>query len=180
MGADKEWTKECPQMVPFPTPRPPHASAGDHFSFSGPPAKPTWASSAISPSKREQNEPTQNMSLWYIYYFELIFCSTGEGLKLSIINSYPFVREMYIRKRLVPGRKLVSERTFSPEWLICLTNNLCFPNISSSHFPINCTFPFETLDTWPFLQLRRVCEPQSSGCLLSFTSLWDPHVYSQN
>ena len=30
-------------MVPFPSPRLPHASAGDHFSFSGPPAEATWA-----------------------------------------------------------------------------------------------------------------------------------------
>lgn len=90
-------------------------------------------------------------SLVYLLFWADIFEKLQTQKKFwNLSIKYPFVREIYIRKRLVPGRELIPQITFSPERLICLAHNLCVPNISSSHFPVNCIFPFEALDPWPF------------------------------
>lgn len=71
--------------------------------------------------------PLQNMSLWQKAYFELIIlkcCRLRRSSKNRI--EVTLVQGQFTLKEPVPGRELVTDSTFSPEWLICIAEQLLF------------------------------------------------------
>ena len=114
------------------------------------------------------------ISLWHRNSFELKALKTQEIQENSLLPSQ--LLKFTLGRGPVPGRELFPEIPFSLRNLSTKQSNICFPNFSAF---LSMTFlPFVTSHT-PFSQLRTLCRPQLSVCLLGFivTGLLYIHNY---